>query len=387
MRYHLAGVQKLTFAKLDLEMSFVNGEDVMKCTEDLVKYLWAVVLNTELPENFPRMTYQQAMADFGCDKPDLRLGLRISRVDQFLPKGLIKKMSSLDDPIVECLVINMGNLSPGPDTTRKEIYEYLESSDCSCFHENPHGGPGIFIFDSTKPLQGLQAFGFEAAETLQNLFPLEDGDLIVLQARPDSPFAGGSTALGRLGLSIHGHAVKKGLLNPPAGWKPLWITDFPLFTPTSSLEPGQGGNVSLVSTHHPFTSPKSAKDVDLLAAEPSKVIGEHYDLVINGVELGGGSRRIHNADMQKYVLQDVLKMSDERVADFSHLVEVLRAGCPPHAGIALGFDRLLAVMLERGSVRDVIAFPKSGKGEDLLVKSPAKMSDEALEVYGLKLRE
>lgn len=367
-------------------MAFANGEDVMNCTEALVKYLWAAVLKTSLPENFPRMTYQQAMADFGCDKPDLRLDLRIVRVDSHLSKDLIDQLSSLDNPVVECLVIKMGSQSSSPETTRAEIHGHLDSSECLPFHENPHGGPGIFVFDSSKPLQGLQAFGFEAAETLQSQFSLENGDLIVIQARPDSPSTGSSTALGRLGLSIHNHAVKKGLLHPPTGMRPLWVTDFPLFSPTSDSEPGQGGTIGLASTHHPFTSPKSAEDVDLLATEPSKVISEHYDLVMNGVELGGGSRRIHNADMQRYVLKDVLKMSDERVAEFSHLLKVLRVGCPPHAGIALGFDRLLTVMLGKESVRDVIAFPKSGKGEDVLVKSPGKMSEEALEVYGLTLK-
>jgi len=127
--------------------------------------------------------------------------------------------------------------------------------------------------------------------------------------------------------------------------------------------------------------------VDLLLTDPAAVKAEHYDLVVNGVELGGGSRRIHSAAMQQFVLREVLKMSEERLKDFDHLIEVLRAGCPPHAGMALGFDRLIAVMLGKESVRDVIAFPKSGRGEDLLVKSPTRMTEDQLKTYHLKLRE
>jgi aspartyl-tRNA synthetase len=116
-------------------------------------------------------------------------------------------------------------------------------------------------------------------------------------------------------------------------------------------------------------------------------MGEHYDIVVNGVELGGGSRRIHSAAMQEFVLREVLKMSEERLGDFKHLIDALRVGCPPHAGIALGFDRLVAVMLGKETVRDVIAFPKSGSGEDLLVKSPTRMTEKQLSTYHLKLNE
>jgi aspartyl-tRNA synthetase len=188
---------------------------------------------------------------------------------------------------------------------------------------------------------------------------------------------------------MHKAAVAQELIQAPTGFEFLWVTDFPLFTPTSTSasEPGQGGTAGLSSTHHPFTSPKSSADVSLLATDPLGVIGEHYDIVVNGVELGGGSKRIHSAAMQTYIMRDILKMSPERLKDFEHLIEVLRVGCPPHAGIALGFDRLVAVMLGKESVRDVIAFPKSGSGEDLLVKSPSKMTEGQLETYHLKVKE
>ena len=216
---------------------------------------------------------------------------------------------------------------------------------------------------------------------------LEDGDLVVIQARKNESFSSGSTPIGNLRLALHRAAVSQGLVEAPKGFEFTWITDFPLFKPTDEVEPGQGGSAGISSNHHPFTSPKTAEDVDLLLVDPLQAKADHYDLVINGVELGGGSRRIHDAKMQEFVMREVLKMNDERMKDFAHLIEVLRAGCPPHAGIALGFDRLIAVMLGKESVRDVIAFPKSGKGEDMLVKAPTKMTEDQLRTYHIQMRK
>lgn len=367
-------------------MSFATGESVMHCIESLALRLWNDLLQITLPSPFPRMTYQEAMRHYGSDKPDVRLGTPISRVDYLLPIDLVQKISPLTDPIVEAITFRI-NDDYGPAETRKFISKFMDSPEATTFNENPEGGPGIFIYDSGKPLQGLQPLGFEAAEAIDDLFGAKDGDLIVLQARTKAPFSGGSTKLGDLRLALHREAVKQGLMRPPTGFAPLWIIDFPLFSPSNTSEPGQGGKAGLVSTHHPFTSPKSSDDVELLLSDPSQVVGEHYDLVVNGVELGGGSRRIHDAKVQKFIMKDILKMSPERLAEFSHLLEVLRAGCPPHAGIALGFDRLITVMLGKETVRDVIAFPKSGKGDDPLTKSPGVMLQEVLETYHLRLRE
>lgn len=167
----------------------------------------------------------------------------------------------------------------------------------------------------------------------------------------------------------------------------MWITDFPLFSPTNDTDPGQGGSAGLTSTHHPFTAPKTAEDVELLLTTPEKAVAAHFDMVVNGVELGGGSRRIHNGEIQEFIFRDVLKMNSERVEDFRHLLDVLRSGCPPHTGFALGWDRVLAVAMGAESVRDVIAFPKSGKGEDPLVKSPTPMMQSQLDTYHLRLKE
>ena len=375
-------------SQLDLEMGFATGEDVMASVEKLLIILWKQLLQIDLPCPFLRMTYQNAMATYGSDKPDLRLEMPIIRVEHLLPEDLIRKITPLIDPIVEMIQLRPSSEVEGPEQTRNLISTFLDSPDATPFTENPEGGPGVFIYDSRQPLQGLQPFGFEAKAKIEDIYELEDGDCILLQARANAPFAGGSTPIGNLRLALSKYAVGQKFLQTPEGFSPLWVTDFPLFSPTSlaATEPGQGGTAGIASTHHPFTSPKTAKDVDSLLKSPLDVVGDHYDIVMNGVELGGGSRRIHDSAMQRLVMEKVLKMSRERIAEFEHLLEVLRAGCPPHAGIALGFDRLVAVMLGRESVRDVIAFPKSGKGEDLMTKSPGTVSQEVLDLYHLCLK-
>jgi len=216
---------------------------------------------------------------------------------------------------------------------------------------------------------------------------VKDGDLLVFQSRPNAPLSGGSTALGNLRLALYKAAIARGLIEAPTknDFRFVWITDFPLFTPSNNSDPGQGGAAGFSSTHHPFTAPKTPADVELLLTAPEKAKAAHYDIVLNGVELGGGSRRIHSAAMQEFIFHDILKMKPERIEDFRHLLDVLRSGCPPHAGIALGWDRLIAVMRGKESVRDVIAFPKSGRGEDLLVKSPNRVTREQWDTYHLSV--
>ena len=373
------------FTQVDLEMSFASAEDVMRTVEAVVERLWSELLGaTDLPEAFPRMSYEEAMSRYGSDKPDLRLGSEIQRIEYMIPVDLVKKIGPLNDPIVEVMKLS---IAEDANETRKFVNIFMDSPEAQPFIQNPHGQPGIFIFDTRKPLQGLQVFGFEAAEALEDMLSLEDGDLVIIQARPRAEFSGGSTPIGNLRLALHKAAVKHNFIQPPQGFAFTWINDFPLFSPSNDAEPGQGGAAGLAATHHPFTSPKTAEDVDLLLTDPLSVRADHYDLVVNGVELGGGSRRIHSAEMQELIMREVLQMSDARLKDFAHLLEVLRAGCPPHAGLALGFDRLVAVMMGKESVRDVIAFPKSGRGEDMLVKSPTRMTEGQLETYHLRLKE
>ena len=249
------------------------------------------------------------------------------------------------------------------------------------------------FYDAKSPMSGFSPLGHEAASTLTSdatefgeLGPFEDGDILLVQARPRRQFQGGSTLLGELRAALYREAVEHGLLPRDDRFLFLWVTEFPMFTPDEEVDVGQQGSAGFSATHHPFTAPLTGEDFDLLLEDPLKAKADHYDLVLNGIEIGGGSRRIHVAEVQEFVMRDILKMSDDGVAQFSHLLEALRAGCPPHAGFALGFDRLVAVLCGAGSVRDVIAFPKSMKGEDLAVRSPGRLTTEQLETYHLAPR-
>ncbi|KAL6712547.1 aspartate--tRNA ligase msd1 [Coniothyrium glycines] len=374
------------FTQLDMELSFGSEEDVMSEVETLLRGIWQKILKKKTPEHFQRMTYQAAMSTYGSDKPDFRFDSKIYNITQHLSADLIGKITSLQEPTVDAFKMA---ISSDPKTTRKFISEFLDSPEGKFFLDNPDGQPGIFIGDLSAPMQGLGPLGYQYVMEGPAALTLEHGDLLVLQARPNALLSGGSTTLGNLRLALHKAAVAQGLIKPPApdDYKFVWITDFPLFTPSNDTDPGQGGSAGLSSTHHPFTAPKTPQDVDLLLTAPEKAIAAHYDIVLNGVELGGGSRRIHNAAVQEFIFRDILKMRAERIEDFRHLLDVLRSGCPPHAGIALGWDRLLAVMCGTESVRDVIAFPKSGKGEDLLVKSPNRVTQEQWDTYYLRVKE
>lgn len=302
-------------------------------------------------------------------------------------------LTSIQNPIVDAWKIQ---LDRSPSEIQKFVTTFLDSPEGEVFTKNVAGSPGVFVYNSQRPLDGLQAFGFNSADKLKELYAMEaesktatetelsDGDLLLLQAREDMPHTGGSTPFGLLRLAIQKAAIKQGLLAPDPSHNFLWVTDFPLFTINKDTEPGQEGSSGFSATHHPFTAPKTAADVDLMLTDPLQVIAEHYDLVLNGVELGGGSQRIHSAEMQKFILEKIIKVDPNRLESFSHLFNALRAGCPPHAGLAIGLDRLVAVMQGRDSVRDVIAFPKDKNGRDPMVKSPNKITDKQLEQYHLQ---
>lgn len=222
----------------------------------------------------------------------------------------------------------------------------------------------------------------EDMEVLHGGLEIESGNIVVLKER-ENVFSGGNTELGQYRTALINKAISKQLIPKREGFEFVWITEFPLFSPSTDAEPGQGGTAGLSSTHHPFTAPHE-DDFPLLITSPQAVRAEHYDIVVNGVELGGGSRRIHDPTLQKYILEEVIQVPPHRLHQFDHLLEVLGSGCPPHAGLALGFDRMIAVLSGTDSVRDVIAFPKSAKGADLLVGSPSKVSPEELATYHLR---
>lgn len=312
-------------------------------------------------------------------------------------------ISPLQDPIVEACVFRLHDpmadtalttsedAAPADPQTAQAFITSLLKSLPKPLQTNPDGLPVALIIDPSKPLSGLSSLGHEAASYIlsSSALSLEPGNVLVIQARPNKPLSGGSTALGTLRKHIYDEAVAHNYLPFDKSFRFVWVTSFPLFTPTdsSTTDPGQGGTAGFSATHHPFTAPLTPADFSLLSTNPLAAKADHYDLVVNGVELGGGSRRIHVAAVQEHVFRHVLKMSQGGVEHFSHLLEALRAGCPPHAGFAFGWDRVCATLGYTGSVRDVIAFPKSKRGEEMVAKAPGRVGQEEWGVYGLRLMD
>lgn len=301
-------------------------------------------------------------------------------------------ITHLPNPRIEAFAFHLENSTP--EETRQLIFEFMENLPAS-IAENPDGKPQILVYDSSKPLCGFSSLGFEFESLLDQITeskPLNDGDVVVFQARPEpeGQYCSASTKIGDIRSALWARLIEVGQMTKPSLGEPgslqfLWVTEFPMFKPSEEGEPGQGGASGFAAAHHPFTAPLSQKDLELLFSSPLDAKSAAYDLVLNGVEIGGGSERIHIAEIQEFVMKDILLMDEARIKDFSHLLAVLRSGCPPHAGFALGFDRLTALLTDTNSVRDVIAFPKTMKGEDPFVKSPSKITNEHLAPYGLRI--
>ena len=382
-----------------MELSFAGTWQVQITVERLlletilpaVRREWCVKWEEDLTKRrrllFRSIPYNDAMDLYGIDKPDLRIPGFIQRIEDWAPQNLKQMLTSLPDPIID--VTRIGMQGATPDQSRALISSFMGSSQAQSYVKNPHGMPGLAIFDPTKPLSGLSSFGHEGAAKLEESQKPQPGDIFIIQSRPNEPTAGSSTVLGNVRIDLYHAAIEQGLLPPLTGFEPLWVYDFPLFTKDVENEAVRPGGSGLCSTHHPFTAPKftSETDLELLESDPLSVKGNHFDLVINGVEVGGGSQRIHDAQMQEYILRDVLKLDSDQVENFRHLLNALEDGCPPHTGFAIGFDRLMAILTDVPSVRDVIMFPKYGNGVDPVVKSPAPIAPDQLSTYHLKVAE
>ena len=351
------------FTQIDCEMAFVEQNDILEMFEGLIKYLFRTVRGVELVETFPRMTYAEAMEKYGSDKPDIRFGMEFIDLTN-LTQG--KEFVVFDSAEI-VLGINAAGCS---EYTRKQLDELTE------WLKRPQIGASGLVYikyntDGTFKSSVDKFYSQDDLKAIAQKAQAQAGDLILLLCGEIN-----KTRKQLSELRLHLGTVL-GLLNPEI-FKPLWVLDFPL------LEWDED-NKRYHAMHHPFTSPK-AEDFHLLASDPGKVRANAYDLAMNGVELGGGSIRIHDRTLQSQMF-DLLGFSKEDAqAQFGFLMNAFEYGAPPHGGLAFGLDRLVATMGGSESIRDYIAFPKNNSGRDTMIDAPSPLNDLQLKELGIKLR-
>ncbi|MDA8621851.1 aspartate--tRNA ligase [Psychrosphaera sp.] len=354
------------FTQIDIETTFMSGKDVMSLTEKMVRSVFNELLSVDLGE-FPSMTYAEAMRRFGSDKPDLRNPLELVDVADILKDVDFKVFSGpANDEKGRVAVINVPG---GASMTRKNIDGYTE-------FVGKYGAKGmawIKVNDVAAGLDGLQSpivkfLNAEVAAQILERTNAKDGDILLFGSDTYNTV---TDALGALRLKL---GEDFGLVEDK--WAPLWVVDFPMF------EELEGG--ALTPLHHPFTAPSNMTPAEL-AANPVNAISDAYDMVLNGCELGGGSVRIHNQDMQAEVFK-LLGISDEEAKEkFGFLLDALQYGAPPHAGLAFGLDRMVMLMVGADSIRDVMAFPKTSTAACPLTSAPGFANEEQLADLGIQV--
>lgn len=351
------------FTQIDCEMAFVEQNDILEMFEGLIKHLFKTVRGVELVETFPRMTYAEAMEKYGSDKPDIRFGMEFIDLTN-LTQG--KEFVVFDSAEI-VLGINASGCS---EYTRKQLDELTE------WLKRPQIGASGLVYikyntDGTFKSSVDKFYSQDDLKAIAEKAQAQVGDLILLLCGEINKTR---KQLSELRLHL---GTSLGLRNPEI-FKPLWVLDFPL------LEWDED-NKRYHAMHHPFTSPK-AEDFHLLASDPGKVRANAYDLAMNGIELGGGSIRIHDRTLQSQMF-DLLGFSKEEAqAQFGFLMNAFEYGAPPHGGLAFGLDRLVATMGGSESIRDYIAFPKNNSGRDTMIDAPSPLNDLQLKELGIKLR-
>jgi aspartyl-tRNA synthetase len=352
------------FTQIDCEMSFVHQEDVLNVFEGLITHLFNTVKSIGFTEPFPRMTFAEAMEKYGNDKPDIRFGMEFKELKDHV-KG--KNFAVFDSAVyIGCIVATGCS-----EYTRKQLDELTE------FVRKPQiGGKGlVYIRCNADGSFKSSVDKFYTPEDLQKIAATAgavSGDLILIMAGERMPTLRALSEL-RLEMGNRLGLRKKGV------YKPLWVLDFPL------LEWNEEGK-RFYAMHHPFTSPKP-EDIELLNTDPASVRANAYDCVINGVEIGGGSIRIHEEGLQKKMFQ-VLGFKDEEAENqFGFLMHAFRYGAPPHGGIAFGLDRLVSLFAGEDSIRDVIAFPKNNAGRDVMADAPGEISSEQLKELSISIKK
>jgi aspartyl-tRNA synthetase len=354
--------RQLEFTQIDLEMSFIDREDIYTLIEGLLQRVWKIALNLDVPTPFKRMTFKEALDRYGIDKPDTRFAMELADFTEEFRDSQFKVFSGAvaGGGVVKALnAKGLAGATQGQTDTMTAIAKGFGARGLAYIKvENGEWKSPIVKFFSEP----------EKAALRQKL-GIEEGDLILFAA---DHWLNACEILGKIRLYCADILKAQGKLSIPANrFDFLWVVDFPLL----SFDKEQN---RWYSSHHPFTAPV-AEDVPMLKVDPKKVRGQHYDIVVNGVELGGGSIRIHQPDVQKMIFEDILQIPPEETKlRFGYMLEAFRFGAPPHGGIALGFDRLCAILCGTPSIRDVIAFPKTAKGTDLMTASPAPVAPRLL---------
>jgi len=351
------------FTQVDLEMSFIDREDMYRLIEGVLKRTWRETLGVDIPTPFPRMSYREAMDRFGIDKPDTRFGLEIRDLTDLFKGSAFKVFAAAAN--AEGSVVRAINAKGLADITQGELANLETIAKAA-------GAKGLAFIkcEAGEWKSPIVKFFTEAEKAeLRSRLAIEDGDLVFFAA---APWEQASTILGRIRLESAALLKARGRLSIPADrYDFLWVIEFPLMLWDADEQ-------RHVSAHHPFTAPV-VEDEPLLATDPSKVRGQHYDIVLNGVELGGGSIRIHDPAVQKRVFEDILKIPRDLVESrFGYMLKAFAYGAPPHGGIALGFDRVVAMLAGRSSIRDILAFPKNQNGRDLMADCPGPVSARQL---------
>ncbi|MBX3751296.1 MAG: aspartate--tRNA ligase [Opitutaceae bacterium] len=354
--------RQMEFTQVDVEASFIDREGIYSLFEGMLKKVWKDVLNHDLPTPFPRMAFHDAMNRYGVDKPDVRFGLELQDFTELFKTSAFKVFASTATGGGSVKALNakgLADLTQGEIKNLEEVAKSLGAKGLAFI--KVEGGewksPIVKFFTDAEKAALTQRLG------------ITDGDMIFFAA---APWEQACAILGRIRLEAAQLLVKRGKLTlRPDDWKFLWVVDFPLM----SYDEERGG---YAATHHPFTAPVP-EDAALLDSDPKKVRGQHYDVVLNGMELGGGSIRIHQPALQKKVFEDVLKIPADVVESrFGYMLKAFTYGAPPHGGIAFGLDRMCALLCGTTSIRDVIAFPKTQKGQCLMTQSPTPVTEKQL---------
>ncbi len=350
------------FTQIDVEMSFIDEEDIYNIHERLFKHLFKAVLDKNIKTPFPRLTYQEAMDKYGTDKPDIRFGLELINVTDIIKKSDFKVFA---DNIKSGGVVKVINIKNSP-LSRKEIDELID-------FVRIYDAKGLSWIKVTDKLESsiVKFFNEKIQKELIKKLKAEKGDLLLFVS--DRKHFIVNDALGNLRIYL----AKKLNLIPEDTYEFVWVTDFPLIEYDENEQ-------KHVAVHHPFTSPKD-EDIKLLDKEPEKAKAKAYDLTLNGVEIGGGSIRIHKREIQEKVFKTLGISKKETQQKFGFLLEAFKYGAPPHGGIAFGMDRIAAILTNNESIREVIAFPKTKNAESLMEGSPSEVDDKQLKELNIKL--